>query len=251
MFMYKNLVSFFLWCDLTHINVETDGAKYHCFEFDCISVQTTGSWNELAKNWTDVWKWMLVKQFTCTSQQWYNAEFNWTCILHFSFIITDLWLFYWQNPRMMSVTKLFKSDFHPMLEIRESWRLFSNIASDWNDIEIQTSCSFPSFIYMELNQGFWLTTKLYFTWKIMLPVHQVKQVMYMFNMYDIYTHKYIWGLWCRKQLSQAGINNCIPQYSVGCSYLSLPETLASGTKVLIYTTTYTRRPSLLLCFPGN
>ena len=29
------------------------------------------------------------------------------------------------------------------------------------------------------------------------------------------------------------ISNCIPQYSVGCNYLSLPEIPASGTKVLI------------------
>ena len=45
---------------------------------------------------------------------------------------------------------------------------------------------------------------------------------------------YIWGLWCQKQVSRAGIRNCIPQYSVGCNYLSLPEMPASGTKVLNY-----------------
>ena len=33
-------------------------------------------------------------------------------------------------------------------------------------------------------------------------------------------------------LSQAGISNCIPQYSVGCNYLSLPEIPASDAKVL-------------------
>ena len=42
-----------------------------------------------------------------------------------------------------------------------------------------------------------------------------------------------WGLWCQRQLSQAWISNCIPQYSVGCNYLSMPEITASGTKVLI------------------
>ena len=40
-----------------------------------------------------------------------------------------------------------------------------------------------------------------------------------------------WGLWCQKQVSQAGISNCIPQYSVGCNYLSLPEIPLFGTKV--------------------
>ena len=39
----------------------------------------------------------------------------------------------------------------------------------------------------------------------------------------------IWVLWCQKQVSQAGISNCIPQYSVGCNYLSMPEIPASGT----------------------
>ena len=43
-----------------------------------------------------------------------------------------------------------------------------------------------------------------------------------------------WGLWCQKQISQAGIGNCIPQYCVGCNYLSIPEIPASGTKVLYY-----------------
>ena len=45
---------------------------------------------------------------------------------------------------------------------------------------------------------------------------------------------YIWGLWCQTQVSQTGISNCIPQYSVGCNYLTLPEISASGNKVLIY-----------------
>ena len=44
----------------------------------------------------------------------------------------------------------------------------------------------------------------------------------------------IWGLWCQKQPSQAGINNCISQYSVGYNYISLPEIPASGTKFLIW-----------------
>ena len=44
----------------------------------------------------------------------------------------------------------------------------------------------------------------------------------------------IWGLWCQKQLSQAGMNNRIPRYSVGCNYVPLPEIPVSGTKVLIW-----------------
>ena len=44
----------------------------------------------------------------------------------------------------------------------------------------------------------------------------------------------IWGLWCQKQVSQAGISNCIPQNTVGCNYLSLPVIPASGTYVLIW-----------------
>ena len=34
-------------------------------------------------------------------------------------------------------------------------------------------------------------------------------------------------------ISQAGISNYIPQFTVGCNYLSLPEVPASGTKVFI------------------
>ena len=29
----------------------------------------------------------------------------------------------------------------------------------------------------------------------------------------------LWWLWCQKQVSQAWISNCIPQYFVGCNYL--------------------------------
>ena len=46
----------------------------------------------------------------------------------------------------------------------------------------------------------------------------------------------IWGLWCQKQVSQAGLSNYLPQFTVGCNYLSLPEIPASGAKVLIYVT---------------
>ena len=42
----------------------------------------------------------------------------------------------------------------------------------------------------------------------------------------------------RKQVSQAGISNGIPQDTEGCNYLSLPEIPASGTEALIYTLQY-------------
>ena len=48
------------------------------------------------------------------------------------------------------------------------------------------------------------------------------------------------GLWHQKQVSQAGIINCIPQYSVGCNYLFLPEIPASDTKVLNHLTGFDR-----------
>ena len=37
----------------------------------------------------------------------------------------------------------------------------------------------------------------------------------------------------RKLVSKAGIRNYVPQFTVGCNYLSLPEIPASGNKVLI------------------
>ena len=43
-----------------------------------------------------------------------------------------------------------------------------------------------------------------------------------------------WLLWCQKQVSQAGISNCIPQDTVEYNYLSLPEIPVSGTKGLKY-----------------
>ena len=44
----------------------------------------------------------------------------------------------------------------------------------------------------------------------------------------------IWGWLCQKQVSHAGISNYLPQFTVGCNYLSLPEIPASDIKVLIY-----------------
>ena len=41
-----------------------------------------------------------------------------------------------------------------------------------------------------------------------------------------FQHMLTWdacGFGFQKQVSQAGISNCIPQYSVGCNYFSLPE----------------------------
>ena len=44
----------------------------------------------------------------------------------------------------------------------------------------------------------------------------------------------IWRLCCQKQVSQAGISNYIPQFTVGCNYLCLPEIPVSCNKVPIY-----------------
>ena len=44
----------------------------------------------------------------------------------------------------------------------------------------------------------------------------------------------IWRLQCQKQVSQTGISNCIPLYSVGCNYLSMPVIPASGTKIILF-----------------
>ena len=33
----------------------------------------------------------------------------------------------------------------------------------------------------------------------------------------------IWGLYDQKEVSQAGISDYVPQYALGCNYLSLPE----------------------------
>ena len=53
------------------------------------------------------------------------------------------------------------------------------------------------------------------------------QIIYSYSVYN-------WGFWHQKQVSHAGITNCIPQYSVRCNYLSLPEIPASATKVLLF-----------------
>ena len=44
---------------------------------------------------------------------------------------------------------------------------------------------------------------------------------------------HIWGLCHLKQVHQAGISNYIPQFTVGCNYLSLPGIPVSGDKVHI------------------
>ena len=41
-----------------------------------------------------------------------------------------------------------------------------------------------------------------------------------------------------KKASQARISNCIPQNTVGCNYLSMPEIPGSGSKVLIHPIKY-------------
>ena len=50
---------------------------------------------------------------------------------------------------------------------------------------------------------------------------------------DIHIFVLIWELWSQRQVPQAGISKCNPQYHVGCNYVSLPEIPASGTNVII------------------
>ena len=57
-------------------------------------------------------------------------------------------------------------------------------------------------------------------------------------LHELRGSKSIRQLWYQKQVSQAGISNCIPKYSVVCNYLSLPEIPASGAIILIYTRTH-------------
>ena len=84
--------------------------------------------------------------------------------------------------------------------------------------------------------------------KIFIYVSFQSYIKYVFiNMFDMKYQTYvnmtlalqtkfihIWGLWCQEQVSQAGISNYIPRFTVGCNHLSLPEIPASGTKVLTY-----------------
>ena len=58
---------------------------------------------------------------------------------------------------------------------------------------------------------------------------QASSIHYVYADWGLIGH--IWGLWCLKQISQAWINNCIPQNTVRCNYLPLPEVPASGTQV--------------------
>ena len=66
---------------------------------------------------------------------------------------------------------------------------------------------------------------------------------------------YVWGAWCQKLASHAGINNCIPQYSVRCNYLSMSEIHGSGAKILLCTVYHIKQaqvwfPLLVLFWVG-
>ena len=50
--------------------------------------------------------------------------------------------------------------------------------------------------------------------------------------YNEQHHRYNWGLSRQKQVSQSWINDCIPQNTVGCNYLLMPEIPAYDAKVL-------------------
>ena len=66
-----------------------------------------------------------------------------------------------------------------------------------------------------------------------LRCHHWRQSRHLNNCRFSFAEYFIWGLWCQKQVSQAGVSNCILQYSLGCNDLSVSEVPASGTKVLI------------------
>ena len=58
----------------------------------------------------------------------------------------------------------------------------------------------------------------------------------------------LWGIWCQKQVSQAGKSNYILQFTVGCNYLSLPEIPAFGAKVIILCTWSTAQQWLQIIY---
>ena len=62
--------------------------------------------------------------------------------------------------------------------------------------------------------------------------HFCRENFVSFTKHPFYSRRYM-IIWCQKHVSQAGISNCIPQYSVGCNYLFLPEIPTPGTKVII------------------
>ena len=68
---------------------------------------------------------------------------------------------------------------------------------------------------------------MYISWN---KLHTMK---YTWLCFALFCCDCIWGLWRQKQISQAGINNCIPQNTVGCNYLSMHGMPASGAKVLL------------------
>ena len=59
--------------------------------------------------------------------------------------------------------------------------------------------------------------------------------------------RYVWRLWRQKQVSQAGISNYIPRFTVGCNYLSLPEIPASGAKDLVCCVRWLIFTSIVCC----
>ena len=75
----------------------------------------------------------------------------------------------------------------------------------------------------------WAPSHLHYgtVWIIFVSTSHAKIYLRQNKKWILRCFKDIWGLWCQKQVYQAGISNCIPQYSVGFNYLSLPEIPAS------------------------
>ena len=72
-------------------------------------------------------------------------------------------------------------------------------------------------------------------------------IMFVISNNVVSSPKHIWIH--QKQVSQAGISNYIPQFTVGCGYLSLPEIPASGAKVIIYAEEHT--PDIVSTEPAD
>ena len=71
-------------------------------------------------------------------------------------------------------------------------------------------------------------------WNLRLQLCQTHCVFhhYIYN-FDNSIATFIWRFWRQKQVTLAGISNCIPQNTVGCNCLSLPEIPVCGSKAII------------------
>ena len=115
---------------------------------------------------------------------------------------------------------------HDQIDIRENINIFlPNLQLNWNFIMAKGTNSLTIFTCPVQFCQSWCLVMIQFKGPI-----QYKDAILPYGIPNMN----IWGLCPQKQVSQAGISNCIPQYSVACNYLSMPEIPASGGKVLIW-----------------